>query len=104
MKRPRASPDKDEHKNEVYAHANGVPLLNNKTIHMELSKGDLANRIITVGSESRLQKIELHLDKSFPTKTFKSGRGFHSVTGKYNGVDVSIVSIGMVSHNICIDI
>ena len=100
MKRVRVDQDQDEEKlkHVVYAHANGVPFLNNKTIHMELSKGDLANRIITVGSEARLQKIELNLDKVFPIKTYKSGRGFHTVTGKFNGVDVSIVSIGMVRY------
>lgn len=57
--------------------------------------GDVAPRIITVGSHLRAQKIAEHLDTiSF---SFTSKRGFTTITGSYNGVAVSIVAIGMGS-------
>jgi len=64
-------------------------------MHMDLAPGDLANRIITVGSVSRLQKIARFLDDPMAAKTVTSSRGFTTVTGTYDGVLVSIVAIGM---------
>jgi uridine phosphorylase len=63
----------------------------------QVGYGDIANRVLTVGSEHRAEKIAEHLDASPAPKTITSGRGFTTITGYYNGVNVSIVAIGMVS-------
>ncbi len=55
-----------------------------------------ANRVITVGALSRAQVVARHLDGGTGTFSHGSSRGFHTITGTYKGVPVSIVSIGMV--------
>ena len=60
-----------------------------------MKAGDLANRVITVGSPARAKMISEFLDKDHPTRHFVSSRGFVTYTGKYHGVEVSIVAIGM---------
>jgi uridine phosphorylase len=52
--------------------------------------------VITVGSENRAEKIAEFLDATPPYKKITSGRGFTTITGFYQGVNVSIVAIGMV--------
>ena len=52
-------------------------------------------KICDVGAASRLEKIALHLDEGSIRVKHTSSRGFTCVTGKYKGVEVSIVSIGM---------
>ena len=89
--------DDDEDKKPVYENTNGMPLANGKNLHMDVGPGDIANRIITVGSESRAIKISHHLDSDPAPKRISSSRGFTTITGKYKGCEVSIVSIGMVS-------
>jgi uridine phosphorylase len=66
-----------------------------KTLHMDLGKGDLANRIITVGAESRAAKIAANFDQDKEVKKFHSSRGFTTFTGYFEGVQVSVVAIGM---------
>ena len=56
----------------------------------------MARRVITVGSEPRLRRLASYFDKDQQVKEFVSHRGFVTVTGYYNGVELSIVSIGMV--------
>ena len=55
----------------------------------------MANRIITVGAVSRLEKIAQFLDEGSIRFKHTSPRGFTTVTGTYNQVPVSIVAIGM---------
>jgi len=86
--------EEDQHA-PLYENTNGMPLHNGKTHHMECGFGDIANRVVTVGAVSRAEKIAAFFDKSTPTKTIHSHRGFTTITGKYNDVDVSIVAIGM---------
>jgi uridine phosphorylase len=62
---------------------------------MDLKMGDLANRVITVGSASRAKIIASFFDKDRETKHFSSSRGFVTHTGSYGGVPVSVVAIGM---------
>lgn len=53
--------------------------------------------MITVGSQKRAEKIAAFCDGGLDNMTkIVSGRGFCTFTGTYNGVSVSIVSIGMV--------
>ena len=62
---------------------------------MDCQKGDIANRIITVGTESRAEKIAAYFDTSPEPKRIKSGRGFLTITGTYKGIPVSVSAIGM---------
>ena len=62
---------------------------------LQLGKGDLANRIITVGAVGRLEKIEQFLDVGSIRFKHTSPRGFTTVTGTYNQIPISIVAIGM---------
>lgn len=77
----------------IYENTNGMPMSNGKNLHMETGIGELASRIITVGHAQRAEKISHFLDRK--THSITSSRGFTTITGYYNGVHVSIVSIGM---------
>jgi len=66
----------------------------------QIGAGQLSNRIITVGHESRAAKIAALLDSSPTPQHFVSTRGFTTITGHFKGVLVSVVSIGMVSLGI----
>jgi len=61
---------------------------------MGLAPGQLANRILTVGSTGRLRIVSKHLDDP-NAAVITSDRGFTTVTGTFAGVPVSIVAIGM---------
>ncbi|KAH8111151.1 purine and uridine phosphorylase [Phellopilus nigrolimitatus] len=67
-----------------------------RVYHLGLRRGEVANRILTVGSPSRAEAIAELLDGS-ESEVFKlsSERGFLTITGRYNDVPISIVSIGM---------
>jgi uridine phosphorylase len=62
---------------------------------MGLAPEDVANRLVNVGSLSRATKLSTLLDSDTEVKKIVSDRGFTTFTGKYQGVDVSIVAIGM---------
>lgn len=79
----------------IYQNTNGMPLHNGKNVHMEVGFGDIANRVITVGAFSRAEKVATYLDATPPHSVIHSSRGFSTITGFFNGVQVSIVSIGM---------
>lgn len=82
-------------KSSVYENTNGFPLANGKNLHMDVGFGDLANRIVTVGAVSRLEKVAKYLDTDSVRFRHTSSRGFTSITGTFSGVPVSIVAIGM---------
>ncbi len=86
----------EEETSPVYENTNGVPMANGKNLHMDLGVGDIANRVINVGSHSRAAKIASLFD-NYPDNVIciESSRGFTTYTGKYKGVDVSVVAIGM---------
>ena len=62
----------------------------------QVGRGQLANRIITVGAESRALLISSLLDSDPLPNIIRSSRGFTTITGSYKGTSISIVSIGMV--------
>jgi len=66
-----------------------------RTYHLEMAKGMIANRIITVGDIGRAEKYASFLDKDSIILRHQSARGFYTITGKYNGKAVSIIGIGM---------
>ena len=63
-------------------------------VHLDLHEGEVANRILTVGDPARAHRIARNLDAgSVSVKT--SPRGFTSYQGRFLGIAVSIISIGM---------
>lgn len=54
---------------------------------------------VTVGSPSRAHAIATFLDEHPKPFVLSSERGFLTITGRYNGVPMSIISIGMGSPN-----
>ncbi|KAF9147812.1 hypothetical protein BG015_010492 [Linnemannia schmuckeri] len=74
-----------------------------RTYHVGIKRGELANRIITVGDPARAIVLSRSLDGADPSvKTISpnlfshaSHRGFLTITGRYKGTPVSIVAIGM---------
>ncbi|KAG9060932.1 hypothetical protein KI688_007890 [Linnemannia hyalina] len=76
-----------------------------RTYHVGVKRGELANRIITVGDPARaivLSRTLDGVDPSAPVKSISanlfshaSHRGFLTITGRYKGTPVSIVAIGM---------
>jgi len=67
--------------------------------HLGLKAGELAQRIITVGDENRAKIIAEKLDPDYPKFSYRSSRNFLTYTGKYKGVLISIVMIGMGTPN-----
>lgn len=64
-----------------------------RTYHLSTAAGQVANRILTVGDPARLRRLTSFLDPPLFEKV--SHRGFTTVTGRYKGVPVSLVAIGM---------
>jgi len=66
------------------------------TYHLGTKRGQVSNRILTVGSVSRAEMLSKLLQPLAPGMTqplsVLSSRGFLTATGLYNGVPVSIVS------------
>lgn len=54
---------------------------------------------LTLGAPSRAHGIASYLDATPTPFTLTSERGFTTITGRYKGVPVSIVSIGMGHPN-----
>ncbi|TEB22421.1 purine and uridine phosphorylase [Coprinellus micaceus] len=75
--------------------ANFPRTADHRVYHLGLRPGEVANRIITVGSPSRANGIATHLDTEPKPFVLTSERGFTTITGRFRGVPVSIVSIGM---------
>ena len=62
---------------------------------LNCKKGEIANRIITVGDPNRAQKFVDSFDKDTPVLIRKSNMIFVTYTGKFHGVSVSVVATGM---------
>ncbi|KAL1940527.1 hypothetical protein VTO73DRAFT_7962 [Trametes versicolor] len=79
--------------------ANFPRTLDQRVYHLSLRAGEVANRILTLGAPSRAHGIASYLDATPTPFTLTSERGFTTITGRYKGVPVSIVSIGMGHPN-----
>lgn len=62
---------------------------------LNCKKGELSNRIITVGDPNRALKISQSFDKDFEVIVRKSNMQLTTYTGKKNGVLISVVGTGM---------
>ncbi|KAJ6555215.1 nucleoside phosphorylase domain-containing protein [Mycena vulgaris] len=71
-----------------------------RVYHLGLRPGEVANRIVTVGSPSRAHTVAAHFDATPPPFELASERGFLTITGRYKGVPISVVSIGMGHPNV----
>ncbi|KAJ7158120.1 nucleoside phosphorylase domain-containing protein [Mycena filopes] len=71
-----------------------------RVYHLGLRPGEVANRIVTVGSPSRAHTVASHFDPVPKPFELASERGFLTITGRYKGVPVSVVSIGMGHPNV----
>ncbi|KAH9816734.1 nucleoside phosphorylase domain-containing protein [Melampsora americana] len=78
---------------EVIADSNFPHTADGRVYHLGVKNGEVTNRILTVGDHVRARRIAQYLD----SKPFEyvSQRGFTTLTGRYKGVPVSIVAIGM---------
>ncbi|KAM9959078.1 hypothetical protein ACTFIR_000129 [Dictyostelium discoideum] len=65
----------------------------NAVYHLGVAKGELSQRILTVGDSERASRLTKELLEEVEEE--KAHRGFVIHTGKYKGIRVSIVSIGM---------
>ena len=79
---------------QYYDDTNGVPLEDGRTHHVGVAKGEVANRIVLVGSSSRAATLCSLLDGA-PQFSIKSHRGFETYTGTFQGTPVSVVTTGM---------
>ncbi|KAH9911571.1 purine and uridine phosphorylase [Epithele typhae] len=70
-----------------------------RVYHLGIRPGEVANRIITLGSPSRAHGVASYLDPSPTPFVLSSERGFLTITGRYKAVPVSIVAIGMGHPN-----
>lgn len=80
---------------QYYDDTNGVPLEDGRTHHVGVAKGEVANRIILVGSSSRAATLCKLLDGGRAPFSLKSHRGFETYTGTYQDTPVSVVATGM---------
>ncbi|KAF7303604.1 Uridine phosphorylase [Mycena indigotica] len=71
-----------------------------RVYHLGLRPGEVANRIVTVGSPSRARTVAGHFDASPKPFELASERGFLTITGRYQGTPISVVSIGMGHPNV----
>ncbi|KIP03523.1 hypothetical protein PHLGIDRAFT_94653, partial [Phlebiopsis gigantea 11061_1 CR5-6] len=82
---------------DLFTDANFPRTADQRVYHVGIRAGEVANRIITVGSPSRAERIATFLDASPKPFRLATERGFLTITGRYGGVPLSIVSIGMGS-------
>ncbi|GAA5938824.1 nucleoside phosphorylase [Sporobolomyces koalae] len=66
-----------------------------RTYHVSTAPGQTANRILTVGDPARLHRVSKHLDEWPEPFERVSQRGYTTVTGRYKGVPVTLIAIGM---------
>ena len=65
--------------------------------HLQLKPGDIANTIITVGDQDRVEQVSKHFD-SIEVKV--QNREFKTNTGYYKGKRLTVISTGIGPDNI----
>lgn len=65
--------------------------------HLQLKPGDLADKIITVGDQHRVDMVSQYFDKILLEKR---SREFRTVTGEIGNTPVSVISTGIGTDNI----
>jgi len=67
-------------------------------MHLQIHKGQLANRVLSVGDAGRAKRLADALMPGYAVHG--SSRGFSTYTGLYKGTPVSIVATGMVRQGL----
>ncbi|KAG6962610.1 hypothetical protein JG687_00007051 [Phytophthora cactorum] len=79
----------------AYQNTNAMPTQSDGTVlHLGVKAGQVANRVVSVGSLGRAKLLAQLLDDG-QFETIESARGFTTFTGEMKGVQVSIVATGM---------
>ncbi|KAG3107545.1 hypothetical protein PI124_g14835 [Phytophthora idaei] len=79
----------------AYQNTNAMPTQSGGTVlHLGVKAGQVANRVVSVGSLGRAKLLAQLLDDG-QFETIESARGFTTFTGEMKGVQVSIVATGM---------
>ncbi|KAG7380064.1 hypothetical protein PHYPSEUDO_007810 [Phytophthora pseudosyringae] len=79
----------------AYQNTNAMPKHSDGTVlHLGVKPGQVANRVVSVGSLGRAKLLAQLLDDG-QFETMESARGFTTFTGKVKRVGVSIVATGM---------
>jgi uridine phosphorylase len=65
-----------------------------RVYHLCVKEGEVANRVLSVGSSGRAEVLSKYLDQE-TLLTVASNRGFTTYTGLYKNVPVSIIATGM---------
>lgn len=89
-------------KKDTFTDANFPMDREGRTLHLGTKRGEVANRVLSVGSMDRALMIADMLEPPRPgARLFQhlSGRGFLTVTGRYQGVPVSVVTTLMGMAN-----
>mmetsp|Transcript_11383 Transcript_11383/g.24464 ORF Transcript_11383/g.24464 Transcript_11383/m.24464 type:complete len:371 (-) Transcript_11383:889-2001(-) len=85
-----------------YTNANFPVDAEGRTYHLGTKKGEVANRVLSVGSTQRALLLSGLLEPPAPGKPLfqlTSSRGFVTITGRFRGVPVSIISTHMGMPN-----
>lgn len=72
-------------------------------MHLQVCRGQVANRILSVGDAGRAGRLAVALFDDGKYALHNSSRGFAVYTGMYKDVPVSIIATGMVRriHSCC---
>ena len=65
--------------------------------HLHIRPEDLADTVMLVGDPGRVDMVASFFDE---IEVNKSSREFHTITGKYNGKRISVISTGIGCDNI----
>jgi len=66
-----------------------------RVYHLAVKKGEVANRVVSVGETRRARLLASLLDAEPKVYSISASRGFEIHTGKYKGVPVSVIATGM---------
>ncbi|KAG7394799.1 hypothetical protein PHYBOEH_004651 [Phytophthora boehmeriae] len=83
----------------AYRNTNLMPKhVDGSVLHLGVKAGQVASRIVSVGSLSRAKILAQLLDDA-KYETFESARGFTTFTGAFKGIHVSVIATGMGTPN-----
>ena len=76
-----------------------APIIAGKQYHIACKEGDVARYVLTPGDPARVNKFAALWDESHEVANH---REYHTMTGKYKGIDLSCVSTGIGSPSLTI--
>ena len=88
----------DDATKACYEGTNAMPRqgADSRTLHVGVTEGDVAQRIVTCGTLERAQAVAAHFDGGLAAaREVRSARGFATLTGAVGGVPVSVIATGM---------